>query len=45
LKPRQVTIPKAHEIIGSDGSIADENIAESVRLLGATLVASMRSAA
>jgi NAD(P)H-dependent FMN reductase len=40
----QVTIPKAHEIIGTDGSIADENIADPVRLLGATLVATMKAA-
>ena len=40
----QVTIPKAHEIIGTDGSISNETIAESVRLLGTTLVTSMKSA-
>lgn len=37
----QVTIPKAHEIIGQDGSFADETIASSVRSLGAALAAAV----
>lgn len=39
----QVTIPKAHEIIGSDGAFADEGIAQSVRALGKALVEAMQA--
>ena len=39
----QVTIPKAHEVIAEDGTIADAAIADSVRSLGAALVAAMNS--
>lgn len=41
----QVTIPKAHDIIGPDGAFADEDIAFAVRALGAALVAAMQSGA
>lgn len=41
----QVTIPKAHEIIGPDGSFADAAIADSVRALGAALVAALQTRA
>lgn len=40
----QVTIPKVHEIVGSDGSITDEKTANSVRSLGKALVTAMKSA-
>ena len=38
----QVTIPKVHEIIGADGSFANEDIANNVRLLGTELVTAMK---
>jgi len=37
----QITIPKVHENIGADGSFENEDIANSVRLLGAELVAAL----
>lgn len=39
----QVTIPKAHEVIQPDGSFSNDDIANSVRALGAALVAAMKS--
>lgn len=39
---QQITIPKVHEIIGADGSLEKEDVANAVRLLGAELVAAMR---
>jgi len=39
----QVTVAKAHEIIGADGAFPDEQVAASIRSLGAALVSAMTS--
>jgi NAD(P)H-dependent FMN reductase len=41
----QVTIPKVHEVIGEDGSFADEEVARALHDLGASLVAALRERA